>query len=170
MNRRLVAVVRQIAIATLMLTVVLSVVPRVREHRTIAAKEAQRQDLKQLMVAMHSYHDDYEIFPPAFVVGPDGERWHSWRALLLPYVAPEIGAKYRFDEPWNGPNNSQLLRAVPSVYQSNVVETDSVPASYFAVLGKRTLWPAHQSLKRLLSRRGHIVFPSVHRRTEAGRN
>ena len=58
-----------------------------------------RNDLKLVMLALHNYHDEYRSFPPAFVVGPDGKRWHSWRSLILKDIDPELAGKYRFDEP-----------------------------------------------------------------------
>lgn len=43
---------------------------------------------------------------------------HSWRILILPYIdAKDLYDRYRFDEPWNGPNNSKLANEIPSVYQ-----------------------------------------------------
>ena len=48
---------------------------------------------------------------------PDGRKWHSWRVLLLPFMeqGPLYDA-YRFDEPWDGPNNRKLLAMMPSLY------------------------------------------------------
>jgi hypothetical protein len=43
---------------------------------------------------------------------------HSWRVLLLPFMdAPELYKQYRFDEPWNGPNNSKLAEYIPEGYR-----------------------------------------------------
>jgi hypothetical protein len=66
--------------------------------------------IRQIALALHNYHDQYGSFPPPYVLGPDGTLWHSWRALILPYLAyaPKFTGPYRFDEPWNGPNNSRL--------------------------------------------------------------
>jgi hypothetical protein len=98
------------------------------------------------MVALHSYHDRYHSFPPAFVVGPDGQRWHSWRALILPELDPKLANEYRMDEPWNGPKNRRLAHRVPRVFQSVGRTPEDGRASYFAVVGKRTLWPADQTM------------------------
>jgi hypothetical protein len=99
-------------------------------------------------LALHLYHDEHERFPPAFVVGPDGERWHSWRALILPYLdEPGLADAYRYDEPWNGPHNSQLGKAAPGVFRSDWLDLPEDRTSYFAVVGRKTAWPAHQSLR-----------------------
>jgi hypothetical protein len=67
---------------------------------------------------------------------------HSWRVLLLPYLG-EAGfyAQYRFDEPWDGPNNSGLLASMPPVYRC---PSDSGPlgtmTSYAAVAGPNSIF------------------------------
>jgi len=80
-----------------------------------------RNNLKQIGLAMHNYHDTFGAFPPAVVNGPDGKPWHSWRVLLLPYLdAAEVYNQYRFDEPWDGPNNRKLLSKMPKVYSDPI--------------------------------------------------
>ena len=42
---------------------------------------------------------------------------HSWRVLLLPYLDQlELYNAYRFDEPWDGPNNRLLADRMPRHY------------------------------------------------------
>ncbi len=86
------------------------------------AREAARRSsckcyLKQFGLAFHNYHDTYGTFPPAFVLGPDGRKWHSWRVLILPMLEQsELYAEYKFDEPWDGPNNRKLLAKMPEIF------------------------------------------------------
>lgn len=83
------------------------------QHRNLC-----RSHLQQIGISLHQYHDTYGSFPPAYVKGPDGEPWHSWRVLLLPDLGyEELYARYRFDQPWDGPVNRQLADEVPTVYQ-----------------------------------------------------
>ena len=65
-------------------------------------------NLKQIALAMHNYHDRYGRFPPAYVPDTSGRAIHSWRALLLPFLNKEVAAQYRFDEPWDSPSNREL--------------------------------------------------------------
>ncbi|MBL8816195.1 MAG: DUF1559 domain-containing protein [Planctomyces sp.] len=123
------------------------VVAEIVERRVSTTRRANTKiDVELIMQAMHQYHDIHGQFPPAFVVGPDGQRWHSWRALLLPILDPELGRQYRLDEPWNGPHNSALLASAPAVFQSDCVQPQDGVTSYFAVVGRKTMWPADQSL------------------------
>ena len=126
--------------------VVLIVGNYARLYRDAENRTAVKQDIKRIMLAMHQYHDAHNSFPPAFTLGPDGKRWHSWRALILPYLEPELAKQYRFDEPWNGPHNKSLLAYAPDVYRSDRVKASTNAVNYFAVVGERTLWPADQAL------------------------
>ena len=48
---------------------------------------------------------------PPRVVYKDGVPMHSWRVLILPFLDEQaLYDLYRFDEPWNGPNNSFVIR------------------------------------------------------------
>jgi hypothetical protein len=68
-----------------------------------------RNNLQQIDLALHSYHDTYGRLPPAVVRGPDGRPLYSWRVLLLPFLEQEnLYAEFRLDEPWDGPHNRTL--------------------------------------------------------------
>ncbi len=45
-----------------------------------------KNNLKQIGLAFHNYHDDHGVFPPAYTVDENGTRLHSWRTLILPYL------------------------------------------------------------------------------------
>src|SRR4051812_23237564 len=52
-----------------------------------AARSAQcRGNLAQLHFALHSYHEMYGCFPPAYIADSDGKPMHSWRVLILPFI------------------------------------------------------------------------------------
>lgn len=112
--------------------------------RTPSIRTMCKNNLKQIGLALHNYHDSHLCFPPAYVMGPDGKPWHSWRVLILPFLdQPDLAKEYRFDEPWNGPNNSRLLTRCPSVFQCpSAKSTNSAnTTNYVAVVGSETVWP-----------------------------
>lgn len=75
-------------------------------------------NLKALAIAMHNYHDTYKSFPPAYVADDEGNPMHSWRVLLLPFMGRlDLYEQYDFDEPWDGPNNSQLFSMIPPEFR-----------------------------------------------------
>lgn len=124
------------------------VAPLGRNAVNVASRLAQsRNNLKQIGLALHNFHDTHGRFPPAVVYGPDGKPWHSWRVLLLPFVdqAP-LYDQYRFSEPWNSEHNSSLLEKMPSVYRDPIYgNPEDFFTHYAAVTGKGTAFPTEGS-------------------------
>lgn len=89
----------------------------IKQAREASNRSACKCNLKQFGLALHNYHEVYGTFPPAFVLGPDGQKWHSWRVLILRELeqSPLYDA-YRFDEPWDGPNNRKLIDKMPDIF------------------------------------------------------
>ena len=113
--------------------------------QSAARRSVCQGHLKQIVVALHSYHDEYGCFPPAVVRDASGRPMHSWRVLLLPYLEqPALYARYRFDEPWDGPNNRKLHTADMQYYSCPEHGRDSKPStdtSYVVIVGPRTAFP-----------------------------
>ena len=112
---------------------------------TTAARLVQSENnLKQIGLAMRNFHDSYRHFPPAVIYGPDGKPWHSWRVLLLPYLEQmSLYEQYRFDEPWDGPNNKRLLEKMPPVYRDPIYgDSDGIHTHYAVAVGEGTAFPA----------------------------
>ncbi|QDU47257.1 hypothetical protein Mal52_57850 [Symmachiella dynata] len=92
--------------------------------------------LKQIGLALHTYHDDYGRFPPAYVTDKDGNPMHSWRVLILPYM--DQGALYKaydFSEPWDGPHNIRLLDKRPVTYGGRFYDGDKTKTHFAAMVG-----------------------------------
>jgi hypothetical protein len=100
-------------------------------------------------LAVANYETANGHLPPAYVVGPDGRPWHSWRVLILPYIEQqELYEAYHFDEPWHGPHNRTLAGRMPKIYRfHNRSEPGQVTTNYLAVVGPNTLWPGAEGRK-----------------------
>lgn len=117
-----------------------------------------RNNVKQIVLALHNYHDVYGTLPPPFTTGEDGQRLHSWRTLILPYL--EINSytdsnepvglydEIRMDEPWDSPHNIEVgKKRQPAIGQFFHCPSDPLEVadfhenvSYLAVVGPRTVW------------------------------
>jgi len=120
----------------------------------LTAREAAKRascscHLMQLGLALHTYHDTYGAFPPAYTVDSAGRKMHSWRVFLLPYFGgSDAYAKYDMNESWDGPNNRLLWDQMPSGF--HCPSDDSAPpntTSYVAVVGPSTMWPGTKAGK-----------------------
>jgi len=100
-----------------------------------------------LGLAMHSYHDTYRCFPPAYVADRNGRPMHSWRVLLLPFLdRRDLYNRYRFDEPWDGPHNRMLASEMPWIFRCPADQGPEANANYFVVVGPRTIFPGATSV------------------------
>ena len=79
----LIAVIGSVTVGGVLVALLL---PAVQAARESARRMQCSNNLKQVALAMHNYHDTYQSFPPAYTVDADGNKLHSWRTLLLPYI------------------------------------------------------------------------------------
>lgn len=99
-------------------------------------------------MAVANYHDANGCFPPAYIAGPDGRPWHSWRILILPYIEHQgLYNEYNFDEPWDGPNNRKLVGRMPQTFAFHGSDRrGNTLTNYLAVVGDETGWPDTKSV------------------------
>jgi hypothetical protein len=100
-------------------------------------------NLKQIELALESYHQEYGVLPPAYVADANGRPMHSWRVLLLPFLDQQsLYDHYDFSEPWNGPNNVKLLNSMPYCFAcpSRLPYSKSLTC-YAAITGPGTMFP-----------------------------
>jgi hypothetical protein len=127
--------------------------PEVSSTREAARPSQCRNNLKLIGLALHHYHDQYGSFPPAFIADEQGRPIHSWRTLLLPFLDDSsltaAYARYRFDEPWDGPNNSKLHTTGLPLF-SCPGDPASAPGltNYLAVIGPQTAWPGGRPARK----------------------
>lgn len=117
---------------------------QVLSHASTASTRAvAMNNMKQIMLAMHNYHDVYGHFPPAIVQGRDGKGGppHSWRIELLPFLeAAQLYEAYRFDEPWDSESNKAILARMPAAFRIPGDPPTSTNAGYFGLVGPGTLF------------------------------
>jgi len=126
---------------------VLTILPPTSGHVYPRRTEC-KSHLKQLALAMHNYHDKYGSFPPAYIADKNGRPMHSWRVLLLPFLAfDHLYKEYRFDEPWNGPHNRELAALPIQLFHCPADTGTKSDTSYVVVVGPKTIFPGASSIK-----------------------
>ncbi len=128
-------------------TIVAALMPTCVIPREVARRSTCSNHLKNIGLALHNYHDTHGVFPPAYIADENGRPMHSWRVLILPFLEQEkLYKQYRFNEPWDGPNNSKLHSQIVSIYRCPSAPTPADgTTSYVAVVGPRTMWPGDES-------------------------
>jgi len=128
--------------AIAILAVLALILPAVQSPRGPSWRGTCHINLKQIVLALHNYHDVYHRFPPAYVADANGKPMHSWRVLILPFLEQKpLYDAYRFDEPWDGPNNSQLAGDLKILMCPADGTRGKGQTSYVAVVGPGTAWP-----------------------------
>lgn len=91
--------------------------PAVQQAREAARRSQSKNNLKQIGLAMHNYHDTYRTFPAAANADKNGKKLLSWRVHILPFVEQvQLYQQFHLDEPWDSEHNKKLIAQIPPVY------------------------------------------------------
>ena len=108
---------------TVLVAVLLPSVPSARE----ASRRMQCfNNLKQIMIAVHTYHDEFGKLPRPISTNRDKIEV-SWRIVMAPYLdLRHISDPYDRAQPWDSAANQRVARARPSTLlcPSNTTERD----------------------------------------------
>ncbi|APZ93754.1 DUF1559 domain-containing protein [Fuerstiella marisgermanici] len=147
-----------IAIIAILIALLL---PAVQQAREAARRTQCKNNLKQLGLALHNYHDVHKMFTPNGVAGTTenvggryNQAWLSWSglAMLLPYIDQgpvynQIDFNYRWDNNNGGTVNNTMARTripafvCPSDPGANASYTANMsPTSYGFSAGPASNW------------------------------
>ena len=104
---------------------------------TISSSRAQSQNnLKQIGIALHNYHDTFNTLPAAAICDKNGKPLLSWRVAILPYIEQDnLYRQFKLDEPWDSEHNKKLAMAIPKTYLLPGDKTKhDLPSTYYRVL------------------------------------
>ncbi len=134
-------------------------IPRlIAKMRESAAEVSRMNNLRQIVIAIHNFHDVYGKFPPQALTDAAGQRLLSWRVLILPYIGEmELYDAFRLDEPWDSEHNIKLLKKMPQVYASG----DAAESTAQLRPGV-TCYVAPMTAKSIFGRQGPLLrFPDI---------
>jgi hypothetical protein len=93
--------------------------PVMGKVRQSAQRASSQNNLKQLGVAIHTYHDVYGQLPPAVVKDANGQPLYSGLVLLLPFIGQD-GLYQQFDKSkaWDDPVNTNLSQQMVATFMN----------------------------------------------------
>jgi len=83
-----------------------------------AGRGQSNNNLKQIAIAFHQYHDTYKSLPLHAIYSKDGKTpLLSWRVAILPFIEQDaLYKQFKLDEPWDSEHNKKLIPLMPRIY------------------------------------------------------
>jgi uncharacterized protein (TIGR03067 family) len=111
-------------------------------------KTISSNNLKQLALALHNWHDVYKRLPGPAITDKADKPLLSWRVALLPYIEQKnLYDQFKLDEPWDSAHNIKLLEKMPQIYAPVRGKTKEPHSTYYQVfVGPGTAFEPGQKL------------------------
>ncbi|MEX0716959.1 MAG: DUF1559 domain-containing protein [Planctomycetaceae bacterium] len=128
------------------------VITALRDAILTSAKRHARQwtmhNLKQIGIAMHSYHHRHRSFPQAASRDKEGKPLLSWRVLVLPYLDEQkLYDEFKLDEPWDSEHNKKLIPRMPDIYRCPFANLKPGMTGYLVPVGEKTVFSGPEGKK-----------------------
>lgn len=162
--RRGFTLIELLVVIAIIAVLIALLLPAVQQAREAARRSSCKNNLKQIGLAMHNYHDTYNILPPG---------WADWHGVysspvkiqaaqanvaILPYLEQaNVAEMYDYNVPWDHPSNKDLATLMPEVYAcpsapgAGETGPDGFQTSDYAYIRSASDWFAHQG-------REHAMF------------
>ena len=128
-----------------------ALVPAVQKVRESAARMSSANNLKQIGLAIHNYHDTFGHMPQD-IVDKDGKPLLSWRVAILPFIEQDaLYKRFKLDEPWDSENNKPLSQSMIKVFLAPETPLPAKPefglTSYRGISGPDAAFESGKKLK-----------------------
>ncbi len=140
--RRGLSVVKVVVAIVAIGVLIFLLMPTITIDRQPTRRQSCKNNLKQIGLALHNYHDTYGSFPPAYTVDADGNRLHSWRTLILPFLDQQpLYDTMDLTKPWNDPANAAARETKIPGFSCPSADIPPHHTTYVAVVGEHAAFP-----------------------------
>ncbi|MCG6154568.1 DUF1559 domain-containing protein [Rubinisphaera margarita] len=120
--------------------------PAVQQAREAARRSSCKNNLKQIGLALHNYHDTHRVFPPGYVLGQgpgtppantlsgNQVKW-AWGAYILPFI--EQGSLYDALEISDGSTDADDFAGANQLLRTSMIDTYRCPSDAAPDLNNR---------------------------------
>lgn len=122
--------------------------PNMLVNRMPARRSAGANNLKQIAIALHNYHDVHKSLPARYRSLSDGSAGLSWRVGVLPYLESSTTySQFHFEYPWDSPHNLPLAHQRPESYACpSAKKRLKTESDYYAIGGPDSCLPDAQAI------------------------
>ena len=135
----------QVAVIGILIALLL---PAVQAAREAARRSQSSNNMKQIGLAMHNYHDSYQRFPARANFDASGKPLLSWRVHILPFIEQQaLYDQFHLDEPWDSEHNKTLIPLMPRFYRNPSSGPDPSLATYVVPTGEGTIFDGQEGAR-----------------------
>jgi prepilin-type processing-associated H-X9-DG protein len=115
--------------------------------RAIEVQAEGQNNLKEIGLAFHNYHDRKKSFPASASYDKEGKPLLSWRVHILPEIGEEaLYKEFHLDEPWDSEHNKKLIERMPAIFKHPQFD-EAGKTIYMAVVGKGAAFEGKEGRK-----------------------
>jgi type II secretory pathway pseudopilin PulG len=135
-----------VTVGVVVLIIVL-LLPALQQAREAARRTQSKNNLKQIGLALHNYHDTFNQFPPGGVFNAEGTGFHGWTTMIAPYLdASPFYNGVNFNIPWDDPLQLEyFLKARYPVFLNPSQEPARSPDGFSLVHYSANEWLFHRN-------------------------
>ena len=126
--------VSKIIVLAVLLLIVALVLPFIQMTREVARRSTSKNNLKQIGIALDSYHETFGCLPPGGTIRDDGKAMHGWLTMLLPFLSQDPHYNWiDFNKSWDNPVNQYAVGRSFPMYLIAGIE-DDLTSTGFAII------------------------------------